>query len=215
MLIKEADDDALSPNEAPPIESVLDADAPFWSLCAQIGGMDAFLDRCAAEGFDPAEQIGSLLNASAEKVEKLVGMIEDFELKAKQIGERAKFLAKRAATAKNTANSLYEYVEQSMRAQQLGEMPGVERKFYFKDGDALCVPKREPTPRDFLRFGGDVVKMTPEQYEWRLPELKKLLKAEDEAAADVAELKPNDSLQIGERVNVSIKKKNTKKEKQG
>jgi hypothetical protein len=193
----------------------LDPEAPFWKLCQQIGGMDAFLDRAAAEGFDPAAQIGSLLDASAEKVEKLVSMIEDFELKAAQIGERAKFLARRAATARNTAAAIYRYAEESMRAQKLQEMPGVERKLYFRATDDVVVPKREPTPQDFLRFGGDLVKMTPEHYEWRLPELKRLLKADAEGVADLGELKPNDHLQIGERLNVSIVKKKTKKEKQG
>lgn len=213
MLKNEAADAPLPPPELPPIESALDPDAPFWSLCQQIGGMDAFLDRAETEGFDPAAAIGSLLNASAEKVEKLVSMIEEFEAKAALVGARAKKLAKRAATAQATADSIHRYAEESMRAQKLQEMPGIERKFFFQATDAKVEVSRDPTPQDFLRFGGDLVKMVPESFAWRLPELKRVLKA-GEQEIDFAELKPNDSLRIGERINVSIKRK-PKKETQG
>ena len=177
-------------------------------LVSALAQMERSLDD---PDFDPAALVGDLKLDLEHKIDGIDFVIREYRAYAERTKERGNLLLDRARSAANRAERLKNYVWATMKAEGFERLNGKERFVYVKKLGPVVVTTRPPTPQDFIALGPDVVKMTPELFNWRLPELARMLK-QPNVELEFAKLEENDTVIFEERDTPAVgQKKKAKK----
>ena len=166
---------------------------PKMTMAQILALMSAVDDGSLELSDDDMKLLGSRLEL---KVDGYQAVLEQYELDAARLARRIKEFQEAKAMVVARFERLEKLLSYHMQAHGLKKMPGEDYKVTLKSSQSV-VPRREPEMKDYLEHK-DFVKRS---FEWKKNEIKKAIKAGDEAAIAIAELRtkftPNFSVNKG------------------